>query len=68
MASALVLVGESVFFWSLRLAEYAAMVAVVLHLWVLVQEEPALRGKMGAAYDRYVQDVPRWIPRPARSR
>lgn len=59
----LVLAGESVLFWSLRLVEYAALIAVCFHLWVLMHEEPTLRRKMGAAYDRYRRDVPRWIPR-----
>jgi protein-S-isoprenylcysteine O-methyltransferase Ste14 len=59
----LVLVGESVFFWSTRLLEYTAMVFAVFHAFILVQEEPTLRRKMGAAYEQYAQDVPRWIPR-----
>jgi protein-S-isoprenylcysteine O-methyltransferase Ste14 len=59
----LALAGESVFFWSLRLLEYGAIVAVGFHVFVLAQEEPTLRRKMGAAYEQYTQDVPRWIPR-----
>ena len=59
----LVLIGESIFFWSTRLLEYAAIVAIGFHVFVLAQEEPTLRRKMGAAYEQYVQDVPRWIPR-----
>ena len=64
----LVLAGESLFFWSARLLEYAAAVAVCFHLFVLLQEEPTLRRKMGAAYEQYTQDVPRWIPRLRRDR
>jgi protein-S-isoprenylcysteine O-methyltransferase Ste14 len=59
----LFLVGESVLFWSARLLEYTAIVFMVFHIFVLVQEEPTLRRKMGAAYGQYTQDVPRWIPR-----
>jgi protein-S-isoprenylcysteine O-methyltransferase Ste14 len=59
----LVLMGESIFFWSTRLLEYAAIVAIGFHVFILAQEEPTLRRKMGAAYEQYVQDVPRWIPR-----
>jgi protein-S-isoprenylcysteine O-methyltransferase Ste14 len=64
----LLLVGESVLFWSARLLEYAAAVGIFFHLFVLLQEEPTLRRKMGAAYERYTQDVPRWIPRLRRER
>jgi len=64
----LVLAGESLFFWSARLLEYAAIVAIGFHLFVLLQEEPTLKRKMGAAYEEYTQDVPRWIPRLRRKR
>jgi protein-S-isoprenylcysteine O-methyltransferase Ste14 len=62
----LVLAGESLLFWSARLVEYAALVAIGFHFFVLLQEEPTLRRKMGAAYERYSSDVPRWIPRMRR--
>lgn len=32
------------------------------HLFVLAYEEPTLRGKFGADYERYLHTVPRWIP------
>ena len=43
----------------------AAVVAVALgvHLFVVFYEEPTLRGKFGAEYDAYRQNVPRWWPR-----
>jgi protein-S-isoprenylcysteine O-methyltransferase Ste14 len=63
MSVLLVLVGEGIFFWSTRLLEYAAMVFMVFHTFVLVHEEPTLRRKMGVAYEQYSQDVPRWFPR-----
>jgi protein-S-isoprenylcysteine O-methyltransferase Ste14 len=59
----LILAGEGVLFWSTRLLEYTAMVFMAFHIFVLLQEEPALRKKMGTAYEQYSQDVPRWIPR-----
>jgi protein-S-isoprenylcysteine O-methyltransferase Ste14 len=58
-----VLAGESLLFWSARLLGYAACVAVLFHLFVYFYEEPNLKKRMGAAYEQYVQDVPRWIPR-----
>jgi len=61
-----VLVGESALFRSLHLLAYAAVVALLFHLFVLLHEEPTLSRKMGAAYEQYCKDVPRWIPRVAR--
>ena len=58
-----VLLGESLFFWPAILLRYAAMVAVMFHLLVLLLEEPTLKRKMGPAYEQYCDDVRRWIPR-----
>ena len=64
-----ILMGESALFRSVTLLEYSAAVAIMFHLFVLIQEEPALRRKMGEAYQKYCDEVPRWIPRlPARPR
>ena len=40
---------------------------MAFHIFVLLQEEPALRRKMGIAYEQYRKDVPRWIPRLKRT-
>ncbi len=45
------------------LAQYGAVVFVLLHLLVVLYEEPVLRRKFGADYEDYCQRVPRWIPR-----
>ena len=58
-----VLLGEALLFWSRQLLVYAAIVAVGFHLFVMLYEEPALRGKMGAAYEDYCERVPRWFVR-----
>jgi protein-S-isoprenylcysteine O-methyltransferase Ste14 len=58
-----VLAGECVLFESRSFLEYAAAVAVGFYLFVLIYEEPALRRTMGAAYEQYCREVPRWIPR-----
>jgi len=47
--------------WSLGVATAAA--AAGAHLWVVRVEEPALRDRFGAAYDEYLRQVPRWLPR-----
>ena len=57
------LLGESGLFRSTTLVGYAAVVAICFHLFVLLEEEPTLRRKMGAAYETYSSEVPRWIPR-----
>jgi len=40
-----------------------AAVAVGVHLFVVLYEEPILRKKFGAAYLDYCQNVRRWWPR-----
>jgi protein-S-isoprenylcysteine O-methyltransferase Ste14 len=57
------LLGESLLFWSATLLRYAAMVAVLFPLIVLLLEEPTLKRKMGSAYEQYSDDVRKWIPR-----
>jgi protein-S-isoprenylcysteine O-methyltransferase Ste14 len=57
------LVGESLLFQSRALAIYAVVVWLVFHLFVVLYEEPHLRGTFGPDYDAYREAVPRWIPR-----
>ena len=40
-----------------------AVVAVGVHLFVLLYEEPTLRRKFGTDYEAYCQNVSRWWPR-----
>lgn len=61
-----VVVGEALFFESLRLLQYAAALAAGFHLFVVLYEEPALRRQFGESYRRYLETVPRWIPRRPR--
>ncbi|MGA8221169.1 MAG: isoprenylcysteine carboxylmethyltransferase family protein [Candidatus Acidiferrales bacterium] len=58
-----ILLGETLLFWSVALLRYAALLTAMFYIWVLIQEEPTLRRKMGPAYEQYCEDVPRWIPR-----
>jgi len=60
-----ILLGESALLRSATLLEYAGIVAIGFHVFVLIQEEPALRRKMGETYQKYCDEVPRWIPRLA---
>jgi protein-S-isoprenylcysteine O-methyltransferase Ste14 len=41
---------------------YAALLWLVYHLLVVSREEPELRDAFGEAYERYCEDVPRWLP------
>jgi protein-S-isoprenylcysteine O-methyltransferase Ste14 len=58
-----VILGQALLFASLALLEYAALVWVFFHTFVLVYEEPTLGRTFGAEYERFRAQVPRWIPR-----
>jgi protein-S-isoprenylcysteine O-methyltransferase Ste14 len=58
-----VIVGQALYFGSLRLLEYAALVWLGCHVFVLTYEEPKLRATFGAEYENFCAHVPRWLPR-----
>ena len=58
-----ILLGESLLLASPALLWYTVAVVVWFNLFVLFYEEPALRRKFGASYERYCATVPRWLPR-----
>jgi protein-S-isoprenylcysteine O-methyltransferase Ste14 len=58
-----VMLGEAVAFRSPALAELAIAFFAGTMLFVLLYEEPTLRGKFGAEYEAYCRQVPRWLPR-----
>ncbi|HEX8179285.1 MAG TPA: isoprenylcysteine carboxylmethyltransferase family protein [Pyrinomonadaceae bacterium] len=62
-----ILLGEVLLFAASTLLWYAATVFVGFNLFVLLYEEPTLRHKFGAAYERYCLRVPRWLPRLSRN-
>jgi protein-S-isoprenylcysteine O-methyltransferase Ste14 len=45
---------------------YAAALFLAFHSFVVLYEEPTLSESFGAAYQRYRESVPRWIPRVPR--
>lgn len=57
-----VLLGQVLWFRSVRLLVCAAVLPVVFHLFVIWYEEPFLRRRFGEAYRRYCHEVPRWMP------
>ena len=55
--------GQGLLLGSVQVLKYGVLVVLGFHLFVLVYEEPALRGKFGAEYDDYCKNVRRWRPR-----
>lgn len=58
-----VILGQALFFGSVGILIYAAVVWLIVHLFVIGYEEPTLRKTFGAEYEAYKAHVPRWIPR-----
>ena len=57
------ILGQGMMFGNLALLEYGGLVWLLFHAFVLLYEEPTLRGSFGSEYDVYCRNVPRWIPR-----
>jgi protein-S-isoprenylcysteine O-methyltransferase Ste14 len=59
--------GEAVLFHSVLLAGVGLLIAGIVHLFVVLYEEPTLRRQFGESYATYVRTVPRWLPRVPRT-
>jgi protein-S-isoprenylcysteine O-methyltransferase Ste14 len=59
----LILLGHFLWFQFVWLIVYAAFAFLMVHLFVILYEEPTLRKKFGASYEEYLRRVPRWIPK-----
>jgi protein-S-isoprenylcysteine O-methyltransferase Ste14 len=55
--------GEAILYRSGILLGYAMGFALLVHTYVARIEEPKLRARFGAAYERYCETSGRWIPR-----
>jgi protein-S-isoprenylcysteine O-methyltransferase Ste14 len=55
--------GEAILYRSWALVGYALAFALLLHGYVVRFEEPRLRARFGAAYERYCEGSGRWLPR-----
>lgn len=55
--------GQALVLGDTRLLLYAAGVALLFHLFVVLYEEPTLRATFGEEYEVYRRRVPRWLPR-----
>ena len=57
------IVGQALLFGSVVLLEYAGVVWLLFHVFVLGYEEPKLRQQFGSSYAAYRANVGRWWPR-----
>lgn len=58
-----VLIGETLLFWSADMALYTGVVWLAIDLFIRLYEEPTLRRRHGEEYVRYCAQVRRWWPR-----
>ncbi len=63
LSVATILLGELLLTRSAGLLIFAAVWFVMVNLFVIGYEEPYLRRRFGASYERYVASVGRWLPR-----
>lgn len=61
LGTVLAAAGEAVVFESAVVAGYALLLWAVYHLLTVVREEPELRARLGEEYERYCEQVPRWL-------
>ena len=59
----LMLIGHFLWFEYWNLLTYTIIVFLAFHTFVIFYEEPTLKRKFGAAYEDYLNRVPRWFPR-----
>ena len=58
----LIVLGEAAYWRAGALLLYALGLALALHAFVVLVEEPRLKRLFGDAYDLYRARVPRWVP------
>ncbi len=56
------ILGQGLLCGNVTLLEYGGLVWLLFHLFVLLYEEPTLRGSFGPDYAAFLTAVPRWIP------
>jgi len=62
-----VILGQALYYGSLRVARYGCAVLAGFYLFVIFYEEPTLRRLFGEQYENYCRRVPRWIFRLSRA-
>jgi protein-S-isoprenylcysteine O-methyltransferase Ste14 len=63
VAVLLLILGQGLLFGSVQVLEFGLVVWLGFSAFVVLYEEPTLRGKFGKDYDEFCARVPRWIPR-----
>jgi protein-S-isoprenylcysteine O-methyltransferase Ste14 len=58
-----IVVGQGLVLGSVVLLQYGLLVWLLVHVFVLLYEEPTLRAQFGPSYDAYCRNVRRWWPR-----
>jgi protein-S-isoprenylcysteine O-methyltransferase Ste14 len=59
----IILIGHFLWFGYWGMLAYAVLFLVPVHLFVTLYEEPDLKKRFGPAYEKYLNQVPRWFPR-----
>jgi len=59
----LILFGQALLFKSFGFFLYLLVFFLLLHMLVVLVEEPMLKHQFGESYEQYCRSVPRWIPR-----
>jgi protein-S-isoprenylcysteine O-methyltransferase Ste14 len=62
-----VIAGQALLLGQPGLLAWLAVFAIAVASFVHLYEEPTLRERYGAEYERYAEAVPRWMPRLRRS-
>jgi len=63
LGAALALAGAALFYQSVSLWIYTAAFLILMHLFVILYEEPTLRRSFGEEYESYCKQVRRWLPK-----
>jgi len=63
LGAGLALGGAALYYRSVHLVAYLALLAVASHLFVIRYEEPVLRRTFGREYEDYCRSVRRWWPK-----
>lgn len=57
----LLLIAEAVFFSSVSLWIYTAIIFIAFNLFIIFHEEPRLKRDFGTEYNQYIKTVRRWL-------
>jgi len=58
-----IVLGQAFLFGDWHPMVYSALFWLAVHVFVVAYEEPSLLPTFGAEYERFLANVPRWIPR-----